>query len=125
MVAKVDDSGARNDKLIVLAALVLAAAAIVGFYLASEAPLLFRVVGLLVALGVALFIFTRSSQGRSAIGYVEDSRTEVRKVVWPTRQETTQTTLIVFVIVVIIGLFLWALDTFFGWGFRLVTGIGG
>lgn len=125
MVAKVDDSGARSDKLMVWGAVLLAVAAVVGFYLTAEAPLLFRVLGLLAGLGVALFLFTRTGQGRAAVGYIEDSRTEVRKVVWPTRQETTQTTLIVFVIVVLIGLFLWALDSLFGWGFRIVTGIGG
>ena len=125
MVAKVDDSGARSDKLMVWGAVLLAAAALVGFYLTSEVALLYRVLGLLVGLGLALFVFSRTTQGRMALGYIEDSRTEVRKVVWPTRQETTQTTLIVMVIVILIGLFLWALDSLFGWGFRLVTGIGG
>ena len=125
MVAKVDDSGARSDKLMLLAAGALAVIALVGFYMSVDAPLLYRVLGLLAGLGIAVFVFTRTGQGRSAIGYIEDSRTEVRKVVWPTRQETTQTTLIVMLIVTLIGLFLWALDGLFGWGFRIVTGIGG
>ncbi len=125
MVAKVDESGVRSDKMMLLVAITLAAAALVGFYVSAESPLLYRVLGLLVGFGVALFVFTRTSQGRAALGYVEDSRTEVRKVVWPTRQETTQTTLIVMVIVIFIGLFLWGLDSLFGWGFRIVTGIGG
>lgn len=124
MVAKADDASPRSDKLIMWAAVSIAVAALAGFYISSEAALLYRVLGLLAGLAVALFVFTRTAQGRTALSYIEESRTEVRRVVWPTRQETTQTTLIVMLIVTLIGLFLWALDSFFGWGFRLVTGIG-
>ena len=79
MVAKVDDSGARSDKLMVWGAVLLAAAALVGFYLTSEVALLYRVLGLLVGLGLALFVFSRTTQGRMALGYIEDSRTEMRE----------------------------------------------
>jgi len=125
MVAKVDDGAARNDKLKLLAACAVVALSVAGFYAAAEFPTLYRVLGLLVGLGVAVFIAYSTGPGRSLLGFVEDSRTEVRKVVWPTRQETMQTTLIVMVIVVIIGLFLWLLDWGLGVAFRALTGTGG
>jgi preprotein translocase subunit SecE len=56
---------------------------------------------------------------------MRDSRTEVRKVVWPTRKETTQTTLIIMGVVTIVALIMWALDTMLGWMVRLLLGQGG
>ena len=125
MVAKVDDGAARNDKLKLLAACAIVALSVAGFYAAAEFPTLYRVLGLLFGLGVAVFVFYNTAPGRSLLGFVEDSRTEVRKVVWPTRQETMQTTLIVMIIVVIIGAFLWLLDWGLGAAFRALTGTGG
>lgn len=125
MVAKVDDGAARGDKLKLLAASAVVVLSVAGFYAAAEFPVIYRVVGLLIGLGVAVAVIYSTAVGRSLLGFVEDSRTEVRKVVWPTRQETMQTTLIVMVIVVIIGLFLWLLDWGLGVAFRALTGIGG
>jgi len=125
MVAKVEGGAGSGDKLKLLAALAVVVLSVVGFYAVAEYPVLYRVIGLLIGLGVAVAIAYTSAPGRSFLGFVEDSRTEVRKVVWPTRQETMQTTLIVMVIVVIIGLFLWLLDWGLGVAFRTLTGIGG
>ena len=54
--------------------------------------------------------------------FIQQVRSEVSKVVWPTRQETTQTTLIVFVFVIITGLILWGLDSVLGWLASLILG---
>ena len=54
--------------------------------------------------------------GKILWSYFQNSRTELRKVVWPTRVETMQTTLIVSIVVIVAGVFLWFLDLFFGWG---------
>jgi preprotein translocase subunit SecE len=63
--------------------------------------------------------------GRSLWGFILESRIEVRKVVWPSRDETTRTTLLVFAMVFVVGLILWVLDMFLFWGVRLLTGQGG
>ena len=64
-------------------------------------------------------------KGRGIWRFAVDARTEVRKVVWPTRQETLQTTLIVIVMVIIVAIILWLLDIFLGWSIRSLMGQGG
>lgn len=125
MMAKVDVDGIRNDKRKLLAASFVVFLSMAGFYVAAEFPVLYRVLGLLVGLACAIFIAYNTAQGRSLLGFVEDARTEVRKVVWPSRQETMQTTVIVMIIVVVVGAFLWLLDWGLGAAFRAMTGTGG
>ena len=67
-------------------------------------------------------IALRTEQGAETLEFMQGARTELRKVVWPTRAETTQTTLIVIAMVVIMGLLLWLLDSLLFWLVRLVTG---
>jgi preprotein translocase subunit SecE len=67
----------------------------------------------------------QSSQGRAFWQFVQGSRVELRKVVWPTRQETLQTTLVVMVAIVVMGIFFWALDAALGAIMRALTGQGG
>ena len=64
---------------------------------------------LFIFVGVVLFIFAQTAKGAQAIGFIGSARMEVRKVVWPSRQETIQTALIVFAMVIIVGLILWLL----------------
>jgi preprotein translocase subunit SecE len=61
-------------------------------------------------------------RGQNLLGYLKNSRTEVRKMVWPTRQEALQTTLIVVVLVMLIAIFLWLIDMFLGWAVKFVIG---
>ena len=99
-------------------------AGLVAFYYFSEFPLLYRVLGLVavVIVGFVLFFSTRS--GRSVWAFAKESRQEVRKIVWPTREDTVRTTLLVFAMVFVVGLVLWLLDMFLFWGVRLITGQG-
>jgi preprotein translocase subunit SecE len=83
---------------------------LVGFYYYSEAPKIFRVLGILAGIIVSLVIVSQTSKGRQAIDFVRDAQVEVRKIVWPTRQETTQTTLFVIIVVIIFAILLWVLD---------------
>lgn len=69
---------------------------------------------------IAMLATTAWGVGISA--FIVDSKIEVRKIVWPTRDETTRTTLLVFAMVSIVSLVLWLLDTFLFWGVRLLTG---
>ena len=114
-------SGADTAKLAVAAA--IAVAALVLFYVFAEYSLLARTIGLLVAFGAAAAVAYQTAQGRRTVAFFRDARTEVRKVVWPTRAETTQTTLTVIVIVIIVGILLWLFDMFLAALFKLVTGI--
>jgi len=118
--AEVESSGLDTAKLVF--ALLLIVAGIYGFYHFADQSKLLRVLGLLAAVGVAGFIALQTPNGRSVAGFLIESRTEVRKVVWPTRQETIQTTLMVFVMVLLMGIALWLIDMLLMWIVRAVTG---
>ena len=109
------------DKVILTLAVVPIAAAIGGFYYFSDELLLLRVIGLLIAAGLSIVIALRSQTGKATAEFVKEARTEVRKVVWPTRKETAQTTMFVMAAVVIMGFCLWLLDMFLGWAVRFLT----
>jgi len=118
-VETVGDSGSKL-KWLAVAALMLAAAVVNP--LLPELNLALR--GLIMgALGLAaLAVAATTLQGKSFIDMLQQSRVELRKVVWPTRQETTQTTLIVLVVVVVMSLLLWGMDSLFGWAISAVIG---
>ncbi|MEE9342490.1 MAG: preprotein translocase subunit SecE [Gammaproteobacteria bacterium] len=113
------------DTVKLTVALMLLLGGIVAFYLFSEHLLLVRVLGLLAVAGVSIAIASQTNKGRSIWGFIGDTRTEVRKVVWPTRAETVQTTMVVLFVVTLIGIFLWLLDMFLFWAIRMITGQGG
>lgn len=85
-------------------------------------PLLYRVIALIVLAGLAVVVALQTERGRSTWILMKESRAEIRRVVWPKREETVQTTLIVLVLVLIFALILWLLDTGLSW---LVAGIIG
>ena len=89
-----------------LLSLTLLLAGIVMFYYFIDIRLFYRVLGLLFILIVSSLILYQTSFGKTVYGYVIDSKIELKKVTWPTKQETTQTALGVIVIVVIIGILL-------------------
>ncbi|MGZ8233568.1 preprotein translocase subunit SecE [Methylobacter tundripaludum] len=104
---------------------VFVVAGVAAFYYFSEVPLLYRVLGLVVVALIVVGMMLTTGVGRNVWGFVLESKQEVRKVVWPTREETFRTTLLVFGMVFIVGLILWLLDMFLFWGVRLLTGQGG
>jgi preprotein translocase subunit SecE len=106
-------------------ALLLVSAAVVGFYYFSEFPLLYRVLTLVAIVVLSLGVMLTTRVGRNTWAFMLESKQEVRKVVWPSRAETMQTTLMVFAMVFIVGLILWVLDGFLFWGVRVLTGQGG
>ena len=112
------------DTFKLLFALLLVVAGAVAFYIYDEYSLLMRVVSLLVVAGIAVFIALQSERGRHTWSFVSSARTEVRKVIWPTRAETMQTTLIVFIMVLLVGVLLWIMDSFLLWAVKLLTGQG-
>lgn len=125
MVSKADAQGSRLDTAKLTFAVLFLLVGVVGFYSFEEQSLLLRVLGLIAVAGASVAIAITTGTGKAAWGFARDSRTELRKVVWPTRQETIQTTLVVMLVVILIGVFLWLLDSLLMWVVKLLTGQGG
>jgi len=100
------------DKLKILAAVLILAVGIGGFYYFGDKPDWLRVLVVLGAAALAVLVALQTAIGRAAWEFAKVSRQELRKVVWPTRKETMQVTLVVFGLVVLVALFLWVVD----WG---------
>jgi len=125
MVASSESGKSKLDTVKLFLAVVLLGAGIAGFYNLQIESQLYRVLALLAVVAVAVGVVYTTALGQRINGFRKDSFLEVRKVVWPSRQETIQTTLIVIVAVFIIGIFLWLLDMLLLWGVQVLTGQGG
>ena len=93
----------------------LVAVGVIGNSHFSAQPLIFRALALLVIAAAALFVMYHTAKGASLWSLVQGAIVELRKVVWPSRQETNQTTLIVVAVVIVMAIILWLLDTFLGY----------
>lgn len=123
MVAKTEEVVSNKlDSFKLLLAIVVLLAGIVGFYYYESESQLYRVLGVVFAAGVAVAISATTTLGQNLIGFGREARMEVRKVVWPTRQETIQTTFMVIVAVIIIGIFLWLIDMLLAQAIQMLTG---
>jgi preprotein translocase subunit SecE len=125
MDTKVEGQPTFVDTAKLLLAVGIVVAAIVGYYLYPNTSVLLRAIGLLLAIGLAAWIALTSAQGQSLWKFIQAARIELRKVVWPTREETTQTTIAVLVFAVIMGVFFWLLDLLLLYVTSLITGQGG
>ena len=110
------------DKILLTVSVLPIAAAIGGFYYFEDQPTWMRVIALLVAVGISGLIALQTAMGKAAWAFRREAIIEVRKVVWPTRKETVQTTMVVLVVVMIMALLLWLLDMFLAWAVRFLTG---
>ncbi len=122
MNAKVEAKESRLDLLKWLVVAVLVVVAVVANQYYSTQPIFYRVLGILVMAAVAGFIALQTVKGRAFFTLAKEARVEIRKVVWPTRQETTQTTLIVVAVVLVMALLLWGLDSLLGWLVSMIVG---
>lgn len=126
MVAKAETEVSNKlDTLKLVIAVVILLAGIGGFYYYGDASLLYRVLGLVGVAIIAAGIALTTSTGHAIVSFGREARAEVRKVVWPTRQETVQTTLMVVVAVIILGIFLWLVDMMLLNAVEILTGQGG
>jgi len=112
----------RFDGLKWLVVTALVAVAVVGNSYYSNESVLYRVLAIVALAAVAGYVALQTAKGASFWSLVKGARTEIRKVVWPTRQETVQTTMIVVVFVLVMALILWGLDSFLGWLASLAIG---
>ena len=98
------------DTLKLLGSVLILLVGIVSYYYLIQISILFRVLMVLASVVVSLVIFFQTQRGKTLWEFFQGSRVEIKKVIWPTKQETFQTTLTVFVFVLIMGIFFWLLD---------------
>ena len=122
MSIKAEAKESRFDALKWLVVVVLVAVGVVANHYFAAQSILYRVVGLLVLAAIAAFVALQTAKGQAFFGLLKDARTEIRKVVWPTRQETTQTTLIVVAVVLVMALLSCGLDSLLGWLVSTIVG---
>jgi len=113
-------SGSDQWKTILAIAIVIAALAL--YYVN---PLNFntltKVLITLLCFVIAGAVFIKSTQGDRFLHFLRETRIELRKVVWPTREETAKTTGIIMIAVVVVAIFLWIIDAFFTWGVQSIS----
>ncbi|MBR9909144.1 MAG: preprotein translocase subunit SecE [Gammaproteobacteria bacterium] len=122
MVAKVEAGEFRLDGLKWLLVVLLVAAGVVGNSYYSDVAVLYRVLGLVVGAVIAVFVAVNTAKGNAFWNLLREAQQEFRRVVWPTRAEVNQTTMIVVAVVLVMSVILWLLDTFLGWLASLIIG---
>ena len=110
------------DKLKIALAFVCIALGVFGYYYFSESAMVLRILMVLGGLVVAGGVAWLSAPGKEFFAFAQESWAEAGRVAWPTRKETMQTTAIVFAFVVVMALFLFAVDTTLAWIVKLLTG---
>jgi preprotein translocase subunit SecE len=110
------------DKIKLVLSALLLAAGIAGFYVLADKALVLRILAILAGLAAAIAVLWTTPQGQIALGFVGESVAEAKKVVWPTRKETIQTTVAVFILVVIVAAFLAVVDIGFAYMVQWLMG---
>jgi preprotein translocase subunit SecE len=116
---------AGGGNLLLWVAVALLLAGVAGYYVLETQPGWMRWGSVIAGLAAGALVFGLSAGGRDFWQFMLDSRAELRKVFWPTRNETWVTTAVVFAFAVITGLFFWGLDLILAWATRALTGQGG
>ena len=124
METKVEEQPTFVDTAKLALAIVVVLAGLVGYYYFADANAFLRALGVIAALAVAAVVAFTSLQGRLLWKFILGARVELNKVVWPTREETIQTTLVVLVVALFGGVFFWLLDLFLLWLTTRITGQG-
>ncbi len=121
---KTQDAGTA-DKAKLGVAILIVIAGVAGYYWLSDAPTWQRWGAVLASLVLAALVIAFSHYGQEFQRFVELARIELRKIVWPNRDETLKMTVVVFAFVVVAGLFFWLLDLVLAWATKTLTGQGG
>ena len=96
-----------------LGVIILVVIAVVGNYIYKDTNLLYRVLAVVAILAGALLLASITNKGKNAINFAKEARMEIRKVVWPTRKETVQTSLIVIAATIFMTLVVWGVDSIY------------
>ena len=112
------------DKIKLGLAVLLVIAGIAGFYLLKDSAAILRVASVLAGLVAAALVAWTTAPGREFFVYAQESVAETKKVVWPSRKETVQTTGMVLAFVLVMAIFLWIVDALLVWGVKLLMGPG-
>jgi preprotein translocase subunit SecE len=118
-------AGGAADTVKLVIAILLVLAGIAGYYFLSGQAAWMRWLAVAGGIVLAALVIAWSAYGRELKQFFADSRIELRKIVWPNRQETGMTTLVVFVFLIVAGVFFWLLDLGLAWATRALTGQGG
>jgi len=110
------------DKIKLVFALLLVAAGVAGFYLLADHAMVIRILAVLAGLIAAVVLMSTTPLGREFFAFAREAVVETRKVVWPSRKETIQTTVAVFVLVLVMAIFLWVVDVGFLWMVKMLMG---
>jgi preprotein translocase subunit SecE len=122
MPAQAEPSASIFDTVKLVLAISLLTSGIAGFYYFASYALVYRVIGILTVFGLAVGLVFATAIGQKAWGFITEAKMEVRKVIWPTRQETMQATMLVVAVVFGVGLILWLMDMVLFWAVGILTG---
>lgn len=122
MSTELEASGSKLDLAKWLVVVALLVAATLGNHYAASASVWVRMGGIVLACVLALGLAWTTAQGRSLVEMSKKSWAEAQRIVWPSKDETWQTTLIVLGVVLLSSLLLWGIDTLFGWGISAIIG---
>jgi preprotein translocase subunit SecE len=112
------------DKIKLGLAVLLVVAGVAGFYLLKDSATILRVASVLAGLVAAALVAWTSAPGREFFVFAQESVAETKKVVWPSRKETVQTTGMVLAFVLVMAIFLWIVDALLVWGVKFLMGPG-
>ena len=122
---KVAEQGSQMaDKIKLVLAVLLVMAGIAGFYMLKDGALILRVASVLAGLVAAALVAWTTAPGREFFAFARESVAETKKVVWPSRKETVQTTGMVLAFVLVMAIFLWIVDALLVWGVKFLMGPG-
>lgn len=112
------------DKIKLALAALLVVAGIAGFYYLKDSALILRIAAIIAGLLLAAVVAWTSTQGKQFFAFAQEAVVETKKVVWPSRKETVQTTGMVLAFVLVMAVFLWIVDALLGWGVKFLMGPG-
>jgi preprotein translocase subunit SecE len=124
METKVEEQPTFVDTAKLILAIAVVLVGLVGYYYFADTNAFVRALGVIAALAIGTVVAFTSLQGRLLWKFIQGAKVELNKVVWPTREETVQTTLVVLVVALFGGVFFWLLDLFLLWLTTRITGQG-
>jgi preprotein translocase subunit SecE len=112
------------DKIKLILAVLLVVAGVAGFYYLKDSALILRIASVLAGLVLAAVVGLTSAPGKQFVVFAQEAIAETKKVVWPSRKETVQSTGMVLAFVLVMAVFLWIVDALLVWGVKLLMGPG-